>query len=206
MVQVKIPQLIMSAGIVAASFVGFGGIALAAPTAATAGVACVNGDGVMNLAITNPATDAPAEFVVTNPDTFVALVIDLDPGASHTVTVEGLSDGSVVIPVQFNGNDASVSTLIACDTPPCTDGVLTTVTDDSGVQHQACVASAAAEPLAAPVATPARSSLLPQSAPPTTSPQLPSTGAGTTSGLVIAALLVVSGSVASLLSRRRHKV
>lgn len=205
MVQVKISQLMMSAGLVAASFVGFGGIALAAPTASTVGVACVNGDGVMNLAITNPATDAPAEFVVTNPETFVALVIELDPGASHVVAVEGLSDGSVVVPVQFNGNDASVSTLIACDTTPCTDGVLTTVTDDSGVQHQACVASAAADPVASPAATPARSSLLPQSASPTTSPQLPSTGAGTTSGLIIAALLVGSGSVASLLSRRRHK-
>jgi LPXTG-motif cell wall-anchored protein len=203
MVQLKISQLIMSAGIVAASLFGFGGVADAAPTASTAGVACVNGDGVMNLAITNPATDAPAEFVVTNPETFVALVIELDPGASHVVAVEGLSDGSVVVPVQFNGNDASVSTLIACDTPSCAEGVLTTVTDDSGVQHQACVASAAADSAASPAAAPARSSLLPRSAPPTTSAELPATGAGTTSGLVIAALLVGSGSVASLLSRRK---
>ncbi len=213
MVQVKLSQLIIAAGITAASLVGFGGNAHAAPTASTAGVACVNGDGVMQLAITNPAADTAAEFVVTNPETFVASVIDLAPGASQVVTVGGLADGSVVVPVQFNGNDASVSTTIACDTTPCVDGVLTTVTDDNGVQHQACVASAAepavAAPAANPAANPARASLLPQSTPTTGAAQLPATGSGTTGGLVIAAVLVGMGSVASLLSRRkpvsRHK-
>ncbi len=213
MVQVKLSQLIIAAGITAASLVGFGGNAHAAPTASTAGVACVNGDGVMQLAITNPAADTTAEFVVTNPETFVASVIDLAPGASQVVTVGGLADGSVVVPVQFNGNDASVSTTIACDTTPCVDGVLTTVTDDNGVQHQACVASAAAAPVAAPAANPAanpaRASLLPQSTPTTGAAQLPATGSGTTGGLVIAAVLVGMGTVVSLLSRRkpvsRHK-
>ena len=199
---VKISQLIVSAAVTAAGLVGFGGIAAAAPTATTAAVACINGDGVMNLVVTNPATDAAAEFVVTNPETFVASVIDVGPGSSQVVTVDGLADGSVVVPVQFNGNDASVSTQIACDTPVCTDGVVTTVIDDNGVQHQACVASAAVDPTPAPVAPPAKATL--RSSTPTTSPQqLPSTGAGTTSGLVIAALLVGSGSVASLLSRRK---
>lgn len=201
---VKISQLIVSAAVTAAGLVGFGGIAAAAPTATTAAVACINGDGVMDLVVTNPATDATAEFVVTNPETFVASVIDVGPGSSQVVTVNGLADGSVVVPVQFNGNDASVSTQIACDTPVCTEGVVTTVIDDNGVQHQACVASAAGgpAPVPAPVDPPAKATL--RSSTPTTSPQqLPSTGAGTTSGLVIAALLVGSGSVASLLSRRK---
>ena len=124
------------------------------------------------------------------------------------VTVDAPADGSV--------SDGSVSAPIACDTLVCTDGVLTTVTDDSGVQHQACVASAAADPAPAPAAhpapaaapaaaqvqAPARAALL-STTPTTSAPQLPSTGAGTTSGLVIAALLVGSGSVASLLSRRK---
>jgi LPXTG-motif cell wall-anchored protein len=204
---VKITQLILSAAVTAAGVVSFGGIAAAAPTASTAAIACVNGDGVMDLVVTNPATDTTAEFVVTNPDTFIASVIDVAPGASQVVTVGGLADGSVVVPVQFNGNDASVSTQIACDPPVCTDGVVTTVIDDSGVQHQACVASAAADPAPVPAATPAAAPVKAtlRSAPvPTTSPQeLPSTGSGTTSGLVIAALLVGSGSVASLLSRRK---
>lgn len=198
----KISQLIVSAAVTAAGLVGFGGIAAAAPAATTTAVACINGDGVMDLVVTNPATDASAEFVVTNPETFVASVIDVGPGSSQVVTVDGLADGSVVVPVQFNGHDASVSTQIACDTPVCTDGVLTTVTDDKGVQHQACVASAAVDPAPAPGDPPAKATL--RSSTPTTSPQqLPSTGSGTTSGLVIAAVLVGSGSVVSLLSRRK---
>ena len=205
MVTVKLSQLIMSAGIAAASIVGFGGTAFAAPTASTAAVACVNGDGVMDLALTNPATDAAAEFVITNPETFIASVVDVGPGTSQVVTVGGLSDGSVIVSVQFNGNDASVSSLIACDAPACAQGVLTTVTDDNGVQHQACVESAADVP---PVAAPVKASLAPQPTPtPSSSPatgaaRLPATGLGT-GGLIIAALLVGSGSVASLLSRRK---
>ena len=209
MVQVKLSQLIVATGIAAGSLVGFGGIAAAAPTASTAAVACVNGDGVMDLVVTNPATDVSVEFVVTNPKTFIASVIDVAPSSSLVVTVDGLADGLVVVPVQFNGNDASVSTQIACDAPTCAAGVPTTVTDENGVQHQACVDSAAADPAApatpapstAAPSTPARSSLT-RSAPTTSPSQLPTTGAGT-DGLVIAALLVGSGSVVSLLSRRK---
>jgi LPXTG-motif cell wall-anchored protein len=200
---VTLSQLMMSAGIAAVSIVGFAGVADAAPAASTAAVACVNGDGVMDLALTNPATDAAAEFVITNPETFIASVIDVGPGASQVVTLGGLSDGSVIVPVQFNGNDASVSSLIACDAPVCAQGVLTTVVDDSGVQHEACVESAADVP---PVAAPVKASLAPQSTPttgPSTSPaRLPATGTGT-GGLIIAGLLVGSGSIASLLSRRK---
>jgi LPXTG-motif cell wall-anchored protein len=83
--------------------------------------------------------------------------------------------------------------------PACTEGVLTTITDDSGVQQQACVAVAAAEPAAPAVG---RSALLAQ--PVGTSPaELPKTGTGT-GGLIIAALLVGTGSIASLLSRRKR--
>jgi LPXTG-motif cell wall-anchored protein len=167
----------------------------------------VNGDGVVDLLVTNPASDAAAEFVVTNPETFIASVIDVAPSSSLFVTVDGLADGAVVVPVQFNGNDASVSTQISCDPLTCPEGAPTTVTDDNGVQHEACVESAAAAPVvpapaaaAAPVA-PKRSSLT-QTVPTTSPGQLPKTGAGT-GGLIIAALLVGSGSVASLLSRRK---
>jgi LPXTG-motif cell wall-anchored protein len=197
MVQVKISQLIVATTVAAVSFVGLCGVADAAPTASTGAVVCVNGDGVMDLMVTNPAADAPAEFVVTNPKTFIASVIDLAPGSSQIVTVDGLADGSVVVPVQFNGNDASVSTLIACDTPVCAEGVATTVVDDNGVTHQACVESAAGDPAVAP----AKSTLLSDPAPAART-DLPATGKGT-GGLIIAALLVGTGSVASLLSRRK---
>lgn len=86
----------------------------------------------------------------------------------------------------------------AAATPTCAEGVLTTITDDNGVQHQACVAVAAAEPVAPAVAESAL-----RSQPVTTSPAaLPKTGTGT-GGLIIAALLVGVGSIASLLSRRK---
>lgn len=95
----------------------------------------------------------------------------------------------------------------------CADGALTIVTDDSGVQREACVASAVEVPVA-PVA-PAQASLTaPARVPATTGAttpkttgsastrSLPATGAST-GGLVIAALLVGSGSVVSLVSRRK---
>ena len=201
MVHVRVSKLMVAAGVAAAGLVGFGGVANAAPGSSGAVVTCVNGDGVMSLTITNPAADVGAEFVVTNPVTFEASVIDLAPGASQLVTLGGLPDGSVVVPVQLNGADASVTAQISCDITACTDGVLTVVTDDSGVQHQACVASAAT----APVAPPVRASLaapLAQTTSTSAQATLPTTGAGT-SGLVIAAVLVGSGSVVSLLSRRR---
>lgn len=207
MVRVKLSQLMTAAGVAVAALVGFGGTADAAPATGTAAISCVNGDGVMDLTVTNPASDTAAEFVVTNPETFVASVIDLAAGASLVVTVAGLSDGSIVVPVQLNGSDQSISTQVACDVPACAEGVLTTVVDDSGVQHEACVASA----VAVPPATAANATLAPPRPAPTSSApaasasnqaSLPTTGTGT-GGLVIAALLVGGGSVASLLSRRK---
>jgi LPXTG-motif cell wall-anchored protein len=161
----------------------------------------------MNLVVTNPATDASAQFVITNPETFTASVIDVAPGSSQVVTFDGLGDGSVVVPVEFNGNDASVSGLVACDALTCPLGVVATVTDDNGIQHQACVDSAAGDP-AVPVPAPAAPATtspkagLSQPVPTSSRAKLPTTGTGT-DGLIIAALLVGSGSVASLMSRRK---
>ena len=127
------------------------------------------------------------------------------PTASTAAMVCVSDAGSVVAPVEANGSDQVVGTQIACDAPACAEGVLTTVVDDTGVQLEACVASAAAVPPAAA----AEAMLTPPAAPTSTPPdqtsgaaRLPTTGTGT-GGLVIAALLVGSGSLASLLSRRR---
>ena len=200
---VKVSQLMLAAVAATAGLIAFADVAQAAPAPSSAVIACVDGDGVMSLTLTNPAADAGAEFVVTNPQTFVASVVDLAAGASQVVTLGGLADGSVVVPIRVNGTDASVTIQISCDPPVCTEGALSTVTDQSGVQHQACVASAAAAPV--PVA-PVRASLVPLATRTTTAtPQstLPTTGAGT-GGLVIAAVLVGSGSLVSLLSRRKR--
>jgi LPXTG-motif cell wall-anchored protein len=110
---------------------------------------------------------------------------------AHAAPTANTCEGSVVVPVELIDVEASVGAPITCDITPCAEGVLTTITDDSGVQQQACVASAAVE---SPVA-PAQSTLVTRS-------ELPATGTGM-GGLIIAALLVGSGSVASLLSRRK---
>jgi hypothetical protein len=198
-VHVKVSKLMAAALVAAAGVAGFGGVARAAPGSSTAAIFCVDGDGVMNLTLTNPATDGDAEFVVTNPATFLVSLINLHPGTSQMVTLSGLPDGSVVVPVQLNGTDVSVTAQISCDPPVCTDGVLSVVTDDSGVQHQACVASAA-DP-----AAPARSTLTATAQRTATVGALPTAGSGT-GGLLIGAVLVGSGSVVSLLSRRRKPV
>jgi LPXTG-motif cell wall-anchored protein len=106
-------------------------------------------------------------------------------------------------------SDAAVSCVtgdVSCAAPACADGALSIVTDDAGVQHEACVASAPDAPLV-PVVTPERVLLAPVStgsATSTTTPpaSLPKTGAGI--GVVlIAAILVGTGSVASLIARRK---
>jgi LPXTG-motif cell wall-anchored protein len=84
----------------------------------------------------------------------------------------------------------------------CVSGAPSVVTDENGVQHQACVDSAAAAPPVVPAAPSARASLLSEPTPTTSPSQLPKTGAGT-GGLIIAAILVCSGCIASLLSRRK---
>ncbi|HEY5423372.1 MAG TPA: LPXTG cell wall anchor domain-containing protein [Ilumatobacteraceae bacterium] len=121
------------------------------------------------------------------------------------VTVDGLSDGSVVAPLEVNGTDAGVSSTVSCESPECAEGVLSVVTDDAGVQHEACVASAAEQPVV-PTTTPHRASLASQTTSPVTPTSapadLPKTGAGM-GGVIIAAILVGTGSVASLLARRK---
>ncbi|MEP7204309.1 MAG: LPXTG cell wall anchor domain-containing protein [Ilumatobacteraceae bacterium] len=90
------------------------------------------------------------------------------------------------------------------DVAACASGILSVVTDQDGVQHQACVDSAAGAAPVVRVESSARSSLLPQPTPTTGPSQLPKTGTGT-SGLIIAAILVCSGCVASLVSRRKSE-
>lgn len=88
--------------------------------------------------------------------------------------------------------------------PACAEGAATIVTDENGVQHEACVAVAVEAPAAPPVKSTltAPVEVLPATHSTEASPTLPATGA-TTGGLIIAAVLVGSGSLVSLLSRRR---
>jgi LPXTG-motif cell wall-anchored protein len=179
--QLKIAQLILAGGIAAAGVIGLSGAASAAPPATAAAAACIDGAAVM---------------IATPP-------IPADQIASEQV-----------------GGEVSVNTVIPCEVPACAQGALTTVTGDDGLLYEACVASAADVPAVAafatvPAAAPAAAAPAPaalaakatfvpagQTAATATTAVLPKTGNGTV-GLVIAALLVVSGSLASLLSRRK---
>ena len=108
----------------------------------------------------------------------------------------------VAVPAAAAPSDAIVSLPITCDEPACADGALTIVTDDSGVQHQACVASAVAVP---PATTAKATFVLPvDTASTSSSAVLPATGSSSDQGLLLfATLLVGSGSLASFVSRRK---
>lgn len=129
--------------------------------------------------------DATPLAVTIDPDTFA--VIAVPAGDTQAVS----TDEQIIVAQD------------ACDTAVCAEGMITTVVNDNGVQQQACVASAAAVPPApaakATLAPPEPTTPTVVASSPTT---LPKTGAGT-GELVIAALLVGSGSVVSLLARRR---
>jgi LPXTG-motif cell wall-anchored protein len=116
------------------------------------------------------------------------------------VKISQLIVAAGVAAVSFVGlGGIAAATSPVSDPTSCAEGVLTTVTDDSGVQHQACVAVAAPEPAGPAIA---ESALLTQPVVGTGPTELPETGTGT-GGLIIAALLVGTGSIASLLSRRK---
>jgi LPXTG-motif cell wall-anchored protein len=76
--------------------------------------------------------------------------------------------------------------------PECPDGALTTVVDDDGVSHEACVQ----------VEAPAASVMSRPEQAPAGDRSLPHTGANGTL-LVLAGVLVVAGSAAQVASRRR---
>lgn len=119
---------------------------------------------------------------------------------SQWIAAVGIAAGVV-----FGAATAAVAAP-APATPACPGGAVTIVTDENGVQQQACVAVAVEAPPAPQLATLVAPT---ESAPVTgTMPAhatLPSTGIGS-GGLVIAAVLVGSGSIVSLLSRRRPLV
>lgn len=85
---------------------------------------------------------------------------------------------------------------VAGAAPECPSGAYTTVYDDAGNAHDACVDVAASSFAALPERAPAQSSSR------TADDSLPSTGANATL-LVLAGALVAAGSAAQLAARRR---
>jgi len=159
---VKISRLIATAGIVAASSAGFGGLAHAAPAANVDSVSCADGalaivtgdDGLQHQACVASAADAPVV-----------------PAG----TVSPVVPAGTVSPVVPAG---TVSPVVAAGTESPVVPIGTTI-------HRGLVAPQSTGSAAASNST-----------------SLPQTGAGM-GGVAIAAILVGTGSVASLIARRK---
>jgi uncharacterized repeat protein (TIGR01451 family) len=72
-------------------------IACDLPPVVTVSQECASFDGVISLLLDNPGDDLPATFTVNGTDHVVA------PGASATVRIEGLADGSHTVTLAVNG-------------------------------------------------------------------------------------------------------
>ncbi|HEY0520214.1 MAG TPA: hypothetical protein VGC84_12040, partial [Ilumatobacteraceae bacterium] len=74
-------------------------------------VTCVNGDGDIQVSMTNNGDDVDALFVLAGAPHTVA------PGATLVVTLTGYPDGSTVIPLTINGVANDITILVDCDRP-----------------------------------------------------------------------------------------
>ena len=72
---------------------------------------CVNGDGSVDVTMTNNGDDVDALFVLDG------VSYTLAPGATKVVTLGGLADGSHLVPLTVNGVDKSFSVIVDCDRP-----------------------------------------------------------------------------------------
>lgn len=90
---------------------------------------CVAGDGVVAITLTNNGDDLNAVFVVQG------TTYSLAPGATRTMTLGALADGSHVIAVTVNGVDSSFQIAVSCDRPgePAVDLTSRCVNEDGSV-------------------------------------------------------------------------
>lgn len=97
----------------------------------SASVACADGDGVATLILSAKGGTKAVTFVVTDPVTKATTTKVVAPGATTSVTVGGLPDGQVTIPVTADGKAYDQSVTVTCDRPSvpkvssqvsCTDG------------------------------------------------------------------------------------
>ena len=72
---------------------------------------CVNGDGQVQVTLTNNGDDLDAVFVLNGTSYTLA------PGATQVVTLGSLTDGSHQVPLTINGVDKTFSITVDCDRP-----------------------------------------------------------------------------------------
>ncbi|MEP7202497.1 MAG: hypothetical protein ABI894_07805 [Ilumatobacteraceae bacterium] len=72
---------------------------------------CVNGDGMVSVAMTNDGDDVDATFILQG------VTYTLAPGASQSVSVGPLTDGPHTIALSINGLNKSFDVTVDCDRP-----------------------------------------------------------------------------------------
>ena len=72
---------------------------------------CVNGDGQVQVTLTNNGDDLDAVFVLNGTSYTLA------PGATQVVTLGSLTDGNHQVPLTINGVDKTFSITVDCDRP-----------------------------------------------------------------------------------------
>jgi LPXTG-motif cell wall-anchored protein len=83
----------------------------------SASVACANGDGDVTVVLANTAGNLPITFVVTDPRTNVATTKVVPVGGNASVTLTGLPDGVITIPVTADGVSLNQTLTVKCDQP-----------------------------------------------------------------------------------------
>jgi LPXTG-motif cell wall-anchored protein len=149
-------------------------------------------NGVLDLTLVNDDPANTADFTVATGAT--PAKYEVASLSARAITMSGLADGPVIVPVLINGAASSVSVTVACDRaqvavlPPTVAPSTTAIA--SGMPHRG-----------APATTPAAFSSPADGA--DGAFVLPSTGSSVR-GLVIGGVLVAAGIAASLIARRRY--
>lgn len=86
------------------------------PSASTT-VACADGNGTATVTLTATGGSGPITFNVTNPLTQQVTQKVVQPGQSATVTITGLPDGQITIPITGGGKNLDQKVNVACDRP-----------------------------------------------------------------------------------------
>ncbi len=80
-------------------------------------VACTDGDGTVVITLKNTGGDLPVTYTVTDPRTNAETVVTVDPGETKEVTLTGVADGTITIPVTAGGTSFDQTVKVACDRP-----------------------------------------------------------------------------------------
>jgi len=80
-------------------------------------VSCTDGDGTVVVTLQSTGGDLPVTFTVTDPRTGTPTTVVVAPGETKTVTLTGVADGTLTIPVTAAGKSYDQTVTVSCDRP-----------------------------------------------------------------------------------------